>query len=81
MASTSTTRSGGKKVGPTGAWQFFQTGEASLEKALAPLTDDVAANVEAMRDLVIAQTLGCQKYDLGSEHIGIRQRIFPGPGF
>ncbi len=80
MALTSTTRSGGKKVGPTGAGQFFKAGQALLEEALAPLADHVATSVEALGDLVVTQALGCQEYDLGSEHISIRQRIFPGSG-
>jgi len=52
-----------------------------FEEALAPHADHLAAAVESAGDLVVAQTLGCQKHDLGPEDIAIRQRILAGSRF
>jgi len=43
-----------------------------LEKALAPLGDDLEGVVEATGDLLVFQALGGHEDDLGSHHVSIR---------
>ena len=55
IAFTATTTSGGKSPGPPRALLLLEALEASLEEALAPGRHDLAADVEAAGDLVVAQ--------------------------
>jgi hypothetical protein len=52
--------------------QLFQTCQALLEEALAPLADDLAGQVEALGDGMVTQALRRVEDDLGPDHIPIR---------
>ncbi len=81
IALTATTSSGGKNWAPTRAIALLEPGQACLEEPLPPLAYHLATGVEALSNLVVAQALGGQQDEGGSEDVAIRQRIFPGPGF
>ena len=76
IALTAMTNSGGKKPAPAGPVALLQALQALLEEPFAPFADDLAAGVEALGDLVVAQAAGSEKHQVGAEHIAIRQRIF-----
>jgi len=63
--------SGGKEWRPSTAWQLFQAGEALLEEALSPLTDDLTWGIEAQGDLVVTEAGGSVEDDLGTDDISI----------
>jgi len=69
---TATTSSGGKNSAPAGAIALFESFQAFLEEALAPLADDLATGVQALGDLIVAETLRGEEDDAGSEYIAIR---------
>jgi hypothetical protein len=75
---TWTTTSGGKSPGTTRAGTLLQAGEAFIEEALAPQTDDVSPDGQRRRNLVIAAALGRRQDDERSEHLKVRQRILAG---
>jgi hypothetical protein len=54
-ALTSMTSSGGKGLGSSSPWAFGKAAEPLGEAALAPLGDDLAAGVQAGRDLVVVE--------------------------
>ena len=66
----------GEKPAPAGPVALLQALQALLEEPFAPFADDLAAGVEALGDLVVAQAAGSEKHQVGAEHIAIRQRIF-----
>jgi hypothetical protein len=63
---------GGKDARPALARQLFEPGQAPLEEAFAPLADDLARRIEALRDLIVAQPPRSEENDLGSNYISIR---------
>jgi hypothetical protein len=77
-ALTWTTTSGGKNSGATRAGPLVEAGQAFVEEALAPTTDDVATDGEGGGNVIITATVGGGEDDEGPEHLKIRQRIFPG---
>jgi len=62
---TATTTSGGGNRVPSGSIQVVESGQTLLEKALAPLGDDLKRMVDAAGDLLILQALGSHEDDLG----------------
>jgi hypothetical protein len=71
-AFTATTIPGGKDTRPPLPGKFLQAGDSLLEEALAPLTDDLARRIEALGDLVVAQSLRGIQHDLGPDYVTIR---------
>jgi hypothetical protein len=71
-AFTATTIPGGKDTRPPLPGEFLQAGHSLLEEALAPLADDLVRRIEAMGDLVVAQSLCGIQHDLGSDDVTIR---------
>ena len=61
IALTAMTDSGGKKPAPAGPVALLQALQALLEEPFAPFADDLAAGVEALGDLVVAQAAGQQR--------------------
>ena len=79
MALTSTTTSGGKNPGTPQAFPIFQTGKTLVEEPFAPHAYHLTSRVEALRNLVVGETLGGQQNHSCMEYMKIRQRIFPCP--
>ncbi len=71
LALTATTSSG-ENSAPASAIALFESFEAFLEEALAPFADDLATGVQALGDLVVAETLGGEEEEAGSKNIAIR---------
>src|SRR5579862_1314110 len=71
-----TTNSGGKSPGATRTSTLFQTFQALGKEALAPHRDHVTTGVQALCNLVVAESLCRQQNHLGPLHSKIRQRIF-----
>jgi len=69
---TATTSSGGENRVPPLSIQIVESSETLLEKALAPLGDDLEGMVDAPGDLLILQALGGHENDLGPDHVTIR---------
>jgi hypothetical protein len=63
---------GGKAGRPTAPGLLVEPREAPEAEALAPLADDLPGRVEPRGDDIIAQALGGQEDDLGSDDIPIR---------
>src|SRR5438132_379347 len=76
-ALTAITTSGGKNRRTSPAGAFLKAVHALLEESLAPHRDDIPPRVQPPGDLVVAETLGRQEHDLGTEDVTIRQRILP----
>src|SRR3970282_844067 len=76
----STTSSGGKNPGPSGARAFLQTGQTLVEEALAPHADDFPARVETASDLIVGEAFGGEEDHLRAHNKEIRQRILDRPG-
>jgi hypothetical protein len=55
---TWTTTSGGKSSGTARAGTLVEAGQTFIEEALAPQADDVAADGQRGRNLVIAEAFG-----------------------
>ena len=77
MALTSTTTSGGENPRPSLPGALLEPGQTFFKEPLPPLGDDLAASVQAQRDLVVVEALGGHQHDLGPDHVPIRQRIAP----
>jgi hypothetical protein len=69
---TATTTLGGKAGRPATPGLFVEPREAPETEPLAPLADDLARRVEAVRNGVIVEPRGREKDDLGAEDIPIR---------
>jgi hypothetical protein len=65
-ALTWTTTAGGKSSGTARARTLVETGEAFIEEAFAPQADDVPADGQRGRNLVIAEALGRGQDDAGA---------------
>jgi hypothetical protein len=63
---------GGKDTWPPLPGEFLQSGHSLLEEPLAPLADDLARRIEALGDLVVAQSPYGIRHDLGSDDVTIR---------
>jgi hypothetical protein len=63
---------GGKAGRPATPGLFVEPREAPEAEPLAPLADDLPGRVEAVRNDVIAEPLGCEEDDLGTDDIPIR---------
>jgi hypothetical protein len=74
--SISTVSSGGKNPRASRAGHLFETGQSVFEKALAPLTDQLAPGIQTRSDLVVAQAGGSHEDHLGSDDLEAWQRIF-----
>jgi hypothetical protein len=77
-ALTWTTTSGGKSSGTARARTLVEAGQAFIEEAFAPQADDVSADGQRGRNLVIAEALGRGQHDAGAEHLTVWQRILAG---
>ena len=66
------TSSGGKNGRTPGTGKIFQTVQAFLKKAFAPLADNLPWQRNPLGNLVIAQALGGQEDGLGSDNHKIR---------
>jgi hypothetical protein len=62
---------GGKDPRTSLACEFLQAGKTLLKETLAPLTHDLARGIEALGDLVVAQSLRSVENDLGTDHVPI----------
>src|SRR5213594_4337050 len=71
-ALTATTIPGGKARRCATTGKLIETGQAGLEEALAPLADNLARGVQALRDTIIAQALGGIQHDPGAQNVTIR---------
>jgi hypothetical protein len=72
MRFTSTTTLGGKAGCPPASWFFLEAGQSLVEEAFAPLTDDLARGIQASRDHIVGEPLGCKEDQLGADDISIR---------
>ena len=77
---TATTSSGGGDRPAARAFALCQAGKAPLEEAIALLADELAAGVESLGNLVVAQATSSQEDHMSPEHIPIRQGISTRPG-
>ena len=71
-ALTSTTTAGGKSARSSSPGSLAKPGEAFLEETLAPLGHDLTGQVQALADLLVAQTLSGKEDDLGAHDVAIR---------
>src|SRR5208283_3528547 len=78
MALTCMTSSGGKNRRTPGTGKIFQTVQAFLEEALAPLANNLPGQRNLVGNLVVAQAFCGQEDSLGSHDHKIRCRIFTG---
>jgi hypothetical protein len=69
---TSTTTLGGKAGCPPASWLLLEAGEALVEEALAPLTDDLARGVQTRGNDIVGQPLGGEQDQLGADDVSIR---------
>jgi len=74
-AFTATTIPGGKDTWSALPWEYFKAGHSLLEEALAPFADDLSRCIEALGDLIVAQSARGIQHDLRSDHVAIRCRI------
>jgi len=74
----STTSSGGKSPGASRAGSLLEPRYSISVEALAPLADDLAARIQAHRDLVVVHALGGHQDHLGPNYLEVRQRISTG---
>src|SRR3990172_4348551 len=70
-----TTSSGGKTPGAARPWTLFKACDALFKEPLSPHADDFTAGIESGCNLIVSQSLGRQKNDLGTDDLKIRQRI------
>lgn len=56
-------------------WPLLKPGESLFEESLAPLRDDLSAGIQARSNIIVADLLGSEEDDLGSNHISTQQRI------
>jgi len=70
---TKSFRPGGRpcRARPPLPGEFLRAGHSLLKEALAPLADDLARRIEALGDLVVAQSLCGKQHDLGSDDVTI----------
>src|SRR5271169_6896571 len=71
-ALTWTTTLGGKPRRGAATSLLFESNQARVMEALAPLADDLTRSIESGSDEVIGQTIGSIEDDLGANHISIR---------
>jgi len=74
----STTSSGGKSPGASRAGSLLEPRYSISVEALAPLADDLAARIQAHRDLIVVHALGGHQDHLGPNYLEVRQRISTG---
>lgn len=72
IALTATTSAGGKSRPAAGPRALGQTGQASLEEALAPLRHDLGRQREPTGDLDVLEALRGEEHDAGPDDISIR---------
>jgi hypothetical protein len=75
---TWTTTSGGKSSGTARARALVEASQAFSEEAFAPQGDDVTADGQRGRNLVIAEALGRSQDDAGAQYLKVWQRILAG---
>jgi hypothetical protein len=59
----------------TWAGSFVEARQSILEEAFAPLAHDLAARIQASRNLIVVQALGGHQDHLGPNHLEIWQRV------
>ena len=72
IALTATTSAGGETRPAAGQRALGETGQASLEEALAPLRHDLGRGVEPPGDLDVLEALCREEHDAGPNDIAIR---------